>query len=156
MLLNRKFVCCLYFVVDLFSSFSDVFFESSESHHFYFFHFFFDYVFVCIYIFRTDLTPEQVVEQTLLRQCIENALAAELLPLERDVVRLRHGLDDGKSRTVKEVMQCSGGMLSVGDVRNLEQRAYKKLRFKHSVHAARLREFSEDYMGVSPELLEVY
>jgi len=104
----------------------------------------------------TDLTPEQVVEQTLLRQCIENALAAELLPLERDVVRLRHGLDDGKSRTVKEVMQCSGGMLSVGDVRNLEQRAYKKLRFKHSVHAARLREFSEDYMGVSPELLEVY
>jgi DNA-directed RNA polymerase sigma subunit (sigma70/sigma32) len=89
-----------------------------------------------------------------LRQCLENALAAELLPLERDIVRLRHGLDDGKSRTVKEVMESSGGMLSIGDIRNLESRAYKKLRFKHSVHTARLREFAEEFIGVSPEMLE--
>jgi len=101
-----------------------------------------------------DLTPEAIVEQSLLRQCLENALAAELLPLERDVVRLRHGLDDGKSRTIKEVMKDTGGMLSVGDIRLLESRAYKKLRFKHSVHTARLREFAQDYVGVSPELLE--
>ena len=100
-----------------------------------------------------DPTPEQIVETSLLRQCIENALAVKLLPLERDVVRLRHGLDDGKSRTVKEVMKATGGVLTLGDVRNLEQRAYKKLRFKHSVHAARLLDFAEDYMGVSPELL---
>jgi len=51
-----------------------------------------------------DPTPEEIVERSLLRQCLENALAAELLPLERDIVRLRHGLDDGKSRTQQEVM----------------------------------------------------
>jgi len=101
-----------------------------------------------------DPSPETIVEQSLLRQCLENALAAELLPLERDIVRLRHGLDDGKSRTVKEVMESSGGMLSIGDIRNLESRAYKKLRFKHSVHTARLREFAEEFIGVSPEMLE--
>jgi len=99
-------------------------------------------------------SPEAVVEQSLLRQCLENALAAELLPLERDIVRLRHGLDDGRSRTIKEVMESCGGMLSIGDIRTVESRAYKKLRFKHSVHNTRLREFAAEYVGVSPELLE--
>lgn len=102
-----------------------------------------------------DPSPERAVEHTLLRQCIENALAAELLPLERDIVRLRHGLDDGKPRTVKEVIESSGGALTLGDVRTLENRAYKKLRFKHSVHTARLRDFAEEYIGVNPEVLEV-
>lgn len=99
-------------------------------------------------------SPEALVEKSLLRQCIENALAEELLPLERDIVVLRHGLNDGKSRTIKEVMESCGGMLSIGDIRSVESRAYKKLRFKHSVHNRRLREFAEDYMGISPELLE--
>ena len=94
------------------------------------------------------------MEQSLLRQCLENALAAELLPLERDVVRLRHGLDDGKSRTVKEVMESCGGMLTLGDIRTVESRAYRKLRFKESVHNARLREFAAEYIGIAPELLE--
>lgn len=102
-----------------------------------------------------DPSPESRVEHSLLRQCIENALAAELLPLERDIVRLRHGLDDGKPRTVKEVIESSGGALTLGDVRTLENRAYKKLRFKHSVHTARLRDFAEEYIGVNPEVLEV-
>jgi len=101
-----------------------------------------------------DLSPEAVVERSLLRQCLENALAVELLPLERDVVRLRHGLDDGKSRTVREVSESCGGMLSIKDVRSLESRAYKKLRFKHSVHNARLREFAEEFIGVNPEMLK--
>jgi len=100
------------------------------------------------------LSPEVVVEHSLLRQCLENALAAELNALERDIVRLRHGLDDGKSRTVREVMESCGGMLSIGDIRTVEHRAYKKLRFKHSVHNARLRDFAQDYIGVAPEMLE--
>ena len=108
-----------------------------------------------IFALRDDATPEAVVEQSLLRQCLENALAAELLPLERDVVRLRHGLDDGQSRTVKEVMESSGGMLTPGDIRTLESRAYQKLKFKHGVHTSRLRDFAADYIGVSPEMLEL-
>lgn len=106
------------------------------------------------YLPSDDPTPESIVELSLLRQCIENAMAAELLPLERDIVRLRNGLDDGKSRTAPEIMRASGGMLSVGDIRNLESRAYKKLRFQHSVHNARLREFAVDFIGMSPELLD--
>lgn len=112
-------------------------------------------LFLCICQTSDDPSPERAVEHTLLRQCIENALAAELLPLERDIVRLRHGLDDGKPRTVKEVIESSGGALTLGDVRTLENRAYKKLRFKHSVHTARLRDFAEEYIGVNPEVLEV-
>jgi len=99
-------------------------------------------------------SPEALVEKSLLRQCIENALAEELLPIERDIVVLRHGLNDGNPRTIKEVMESCGGMLSIGDIRSMESRAYKKLRFKHSIHNRRLREFAEDYMGISPELLE--
>ena len=104
--------------------------------------------------YSDDQSPEALVEHTLLRECLENALAVELQPLERDIVRLRHGLDDGKSRTIKEVMESCGGMLSFSDVRSVESRAYKKLRFKHSIHNARLRDFAEDYLGISPELLE--
>lgn len=102
----------------------------------------------------SDPTPEEIVERSLLRQCLENALAAELLPLERDIVRLRHGLDDGKSRTHKEVMGSFGGMLSLNDIRTAETRAYRKLRHKNSVHNARLREFAAEYIGVAPEQLK--
>lgn len=102
----------------------------------------------------SDPTPEEIVERSLLRQCLENALAAELLPLERDIVRLRHGLDDGKSRTHKEVMGTFGGMLSLNDIRTAETRAYRKLRHKNSVHNARLREFAAEYIGVAPEQLK--
>eukprot|EP00536_Pseudo-nitzschia_multiseries_P005619 jgi/Psemu1/285907/fgenesh1_pg.108_\ len=102
----------------------------------------------------TDPSPEEIVERSLLRQCLENALAAELLPLERDIVRLRHGLDDGKSRTHKEVMGSFGGMLTLNDIRTAETRAYRKLRFKNSVHNARLREFAAEFIGVAPEKLK--
>ena len=101
-----------------------------------------------------DPSPEEIVERSLLRQCLENALAAELLPLERDIVRLRHGLDDGKSRTHKEVMGSFGGLLTLNDIRTAETRAYRKLRFKSSVHNARLREFAAEFIGVAPEKLK--
>jgi len=101
-----------------------------------------------------DITAESIIERSLLRQCIENALAAELSPHERDIVRLRHGLDDGVSRTVKQVRESCGGMLSLADIRTVEKRAYRKLRFPYSVHNARLREFAAEYAGVAPEMIE--
>ena len=104
--------------------------------------------------FSEEATAESIVERSLLRQCLENALAAELSPHERDIVRLRHGLDDGVSRTVKQVRESCGGMLTIGDIRTLENRAYKKLRFPHSVHNKRLREFASEYIGLAPERLE--
>ncbi|KAG7350520.1 RNA polymerase sigma factor, cyanobacterial RpoD-like family protein [Nitzschia inconspicua] len=90
-------------------------------------------------------TPEAVVERSLLRQCLENALAAELSPHERDVIRLRYGLDDGVSRSVKEVMESCGGMLSQTDIRKAESRAYSKLRVPSSVHNQRLMGFATEF-----------
>merc|ERR1711957_469973 len=101
-----------------------------------------------------EATAESIVERSLLRQCLENALAAELSPHERDIVRLRHGLDDGVSRTVMQVRESCGGMLSLADIRTVEKRAYRKLRFPYSVHNARLREFAAEYAGVAPEMIE--
>jgi hypothetical protein len=80
-----------------------------------------------------DPSPESLVERSMLRQCLENALAAELSPHERDVLRLRHGLDDGISRSVREVVDSTG--------------AYLKLRHAHSKHNMRLVDFASDFVA---------
>lgn len=66
------------------------------------------------------------------------------------MLRLRHGLDDGVTRTAKEVVESCGGMISVGEVRSAERRAYSKLRQPRSIHTIRLRSF-EDFAGFSIE-----
>lgn len=81
----------------------------------------------------TEARPEDQVELSFLRQSLENAMAAELSPYERDILRLRLGLDDGETRTIREVVEISGGKLSLSEVRLAEQRAYKKLRAPHSL-----------------------
>lgn len=89
---------------------------------------------------------EDQIEISLLRQCLENAMATELSPHERDILRLRHGLDDGVSRTAREVAEICGGSVSLSDVRNVEIRACRKLRSPYSVHTARLYDFL-DFVG---------
>eukprot|EP00980_Cylindrotheca_fusiformis_P016522 scaffold4949_cov134-Cylindrotheca_fusiformis.AAC.1 len=86
------------------------------------------------------------IEISLLRQCLENAMATELSPHERDVLRLRHGLDDGVSRSTREVAEICGGSISQADVRTAEIRACRKLRSPYSVHTLQLREFL-DFVG---------
>lgn len=83
---------------------------------------------------------------SLLRQCLENAMASELSPHERDILRLRHGLDDGVSRSVREVVEMCGGALSLSEVRTAELRAFRKLRSPYSVHNYHLLGFL-DYVG---------
>lgn len=70
-------------------------------------------------------TPEDVTRQMILREQIEMILQ-KLQPRERDVVRLRFGLDDGHQRTLEEV----GAELKITRerVRQLELRAMRKLR----------------------------
>lgn len=91
------------------------------------------------YVSCTEPLPEERVEVSFLRQCLENAMSTELSPHERDVVRLRYGLDDGNSRTVKETSQ----MLTVtaSQVRQAENSAFRKLRSPHSVHTYNLLGF---------------
>lgn len=85
--------------------------------------------------------PEDLVERSFLRQCLENAMATELSPYERDILRLRLGLDDGVARSAKEVSEVCGGILSVREIRNAEQRAFKKLRSPYAVHTYKLMEY---------------
>ena len=47
-------------------------------------------------------------------------MASELSPHERDVVRLRLGLDDGVTRTVREVVEFCGGSVSISGTFRLE------------------------------------
>ena len=78
--------------------------------------------------------PEDQVEISFLRQCLENAMATELTPYERDVLRLRLGLDSGEGKTVREIAEISGGSVTMSEVRSAERRAFKKLRSPTSVH----------------------
>jgi RNA polymerase primary sigma factor len=79
------------------------------------------------FIPSTDIvpTPEDVTERLILREQIDMILE-KLQPRERDVVRLRFGLDDGHQRTLEEV----GAELKITRerVRQLELRALRKLR----------------------------
>ena len=70
-------------------------------------------------------TPADVTTNLIRREEIDGILG-RLTPRERDVVRLRFGLDDGRSRTLEEV----GAALNVTRerVRQIELRAMKKLR----------------------------
>jgi len=88
-----------------------------------------------------EIAPEESVEMSFLRQTLENAMAAELSPHERDVLRLRLGLDDGQTRTVKEVVEEYGGGLSPADVRSTEQRAVKKLSSPQALYTHNLFDY---------------
>ena len=85
--------------------------------------------------------PEELVELSLLRQSLENALATELSPHERDVVRLRLGLDDGQTKTAKEVAAICGDMIQPNHVRRAEKRAFKKLSSPSSLYQHHLRDY---------------
>jgi len=84
------------------------------------------------YISCKEPSPGDRVEVSLLRQCLENAMSFELSPHERDVVRLRYGLDDGKTRTVKEI--CKMLTVTASQVRHAETTAFRKLRSPHCIH----------------------
>ena len=68
----------------------------------------------------------ELIDHALLRAELEAILTTALPPLERDVLRLRFGLDDGVSKTAVSVGEIAG--LKPVKVRNLEQMALRKLR----------------------------
>lgn len=94
-----------------------------------------------------DASPEEQVELSFLRQCLENAMAQSLSPHERDVVRLRLGLDDGVPKTTRQVVEACGGTVNMSQVRLAEQRAYKKLRQPYAMSNYELATFL-DFAGI--------
>jgi len=75
--------------------------------------------------------PTAYAEQATLREDLETTLMLELTPSERDIVRLRVGLDDGKQRTFGEVAELLH--LTRRQVVCIEQRAIEKLRSDRSL-----------------------
>uniref|UniRef100_A0A7S0G1C7 RNA polymerase sigma-70 domain-containing protein n=1 Tax=Rhodosorus marinus TaxID=101924 RepID=A0A7S0G1C7_9RHOD len=84
----------------------------------------------------TEVSPEDRVERALLREDLEHVINS-LSPRERDVVRMRYGLDDGRMKTLDEI----GRMFCVSKerVRQIETKAIRKLR--HPYRSAVLRDF---------------
>ncbi len=70
-------------------------------------------------------TPEDEVSKSLLREDLESVLDT-LSPRERDVLRLRYGLDDGRMKTLEEIGQIFN--VTRERIRQIEAKALRKLR----------------------------
>ncbi|AGY58696.1 RNA polymerase sigma factor RpoD [Gloeobacter kilaueensis] len=70
-------------------------------------------------------TPEDKVAKNLLREDLE-AVLNTLSPRERDVLRLRYGLDDGRMKTLEEIGQLFN--VTRERIRQIEAKALRKLR----------------------------
>ena len=82
------------------------------------------------------MSPAEAAANQLLRREIEDALG-KLTPREREVIRMRFGLDDGSPRTLEEVGRHF--KVTRERIRQIEAKALKKL--KHPSKSRRLREF---------------
>jgi len=69
--------------------------------------------------------PDQDVAKNLLREDLESVLAT-LNPRERDVLRLRYGLDDGRVKTLEDIGQIFE--VTRERIRQIEAKALRKLR----------------------------
>jgi RNA polymerase primary sigma factor len=70
-------------------------------------------------------TLEDQVSKNLLREDLESVLDT-ISPRERDVLRLRYGLDDGRMKTLEEIGQIFN--LTRERIRQIEAKALRKLR----------------------------
>ncbi|HHX77330.1 MAG TPA: RNA polymerase sigma factor RpoD, partial [Firmicutes bacterium] len=82
--------------------------------------------------------PADAAAFELLREQLEGVLDT-LTPRERKVLRLRFGLDDGRSRTLEEVGQVFG--VTRERIRQIEAKALRKLR--HPMRSKRLKDYLE-------------
>ena len=85
--------------------------------------------------------PEVLVEHSCLRDDLEVLLCGVRLLRERDVLRLRYGLDDGRTRTLEEVGQLMA--VTRERVRQIKAKAMRKLRSPQ--HGFVLREYVESH-----------
>jgi RNA polymerase primary sigma factor len=85
-----------------------------------------------------NMSPEEYATNEMLKDEISEVLLT-LTEREEKVIRLRFGLEDGKSRTLEEVGQLFG--VTRERIRQIEAKALRKLR-----HPSRSRKL-KDYMG---------
>ena len=87
---------------------------------------------------ETNMSPEDFAVNELLKDEISEVLLT-LTEREEKVIRLRFGLEDGRSRTLEEVGQLFG--VTRERIRQIEAKALRKLR-----HPSRSRKL-KDYLG---------
>ena len=80
--------------------------------------------------------PEEAVSFTVLREQLEEVLHT-LTPREEEVLKLRFGLKDGKTRTLEEVGEVFG--ITRERIRQIEAKALRKLR--HPSRSKRLKDY---------------
>ncbi|MCE5315610.1 MAG: RNA polymerase sigma factor RpoD [Armatimonadota bacterium] len=84
------------------------------------------------------ISPAEAASNMILREKIEESLN-KLTPRERDVLKMRFGLDDGYSRTLEEVGRHF--KVTRERIRQIEAKALKKLR--HPSRSKKLRDYLE-------------
>jgi RNA polymerase primary sigma factor len=82
--------------------------------------------------------PAEAAAFELLREQLDDVLET-LTPREKKVLKLRFGLDDGRSRTLEEVGQAFG--VTRERIRQIEAKALRKLR--HPMRSKRLKDYLE-------------
>ena len=83
--------------------------------------------------------PSDVASHTMLKEQLAEVLST-LTPREEKVLRLRFGLEDGRSRTLEEVgKECN---VTRERIRQIEAKALRKLR--HPSRAKRLRDYLDE------------
>ena len=82
--------------------------------------------------------PVKMVASELLKEDLAEVLCT-LSPRERDVLRLRFGMDDGRQRTLEEVGQLFG--VTRERIRQIEAKALRKLR--HPSRSRKLKDYLE-------------
>lgn len=84
------------------------------------------------------LAPVEAASSILLREQLEEVLET-LTPREKEVLRLRFGLDDGRARTLEEVGQKFN--VTRERIRQIEAKALRKLR--HPSRSKKLKDYLE-------------
>ena len=88
---------------------------------------------------ENNMSPEEFAEHELLKDEIDEVLLT-LTEREEKVIRLRFGLEDGKSRTLEEVGQMFG--VTRERIRQIEAKALRKLR--HPSRSKKLKDYLSD------------